>query len=272
VVAAPVEQVPSLDGFNGVVIGGALYANLWPLKARRFVNRHVSALRRVPVWLFSSGPLDDSADRTDIPPTRQVAVLAERIGARGHVTFGGRLERTATGFPASAMAKSHSGDWRNSERIRAWAAMLATELPTAAPGIPIEHAARSLRRLIAHGVFGWALCAVTMAVLLSLVGLTAALIVHGLAAAAFFAAIAWNYFRARGAREPLPTAITWIAIVMLLDLVVVAGVIQRSVALFEGVIGTWVPIGLIFLVSWSTGVVLSMQSGGAEQTGTTVSR
>jgi menaquinone-dependent protoporphyrinogen oxidase len=83
VVAAPVEQVASLDGFSGVVIGGALYADLWPWKVRRFVSRHLAALRRVPVWLFSSGPLDDSADHADIPPTRQVAILAEQLGAKG---------------------------------------------------------------------------------------------------------------------------------------------------------------------------------------------
>jgi menaquinone-dependent protoporphyrinogen oxidase len=272
VVAAPAERVASLDGFSGVIIGGALYANLWPWKARRFVSRHLAALRRVPVWLFSSGPLDDSADHGEIPPPRQVAVLAERIGAKGHMTFGGRLERNATGFPASAMAKTSSGDWRNPERIRAWAATLAAELATAAPGTPIEHPARSLSRLVAHGAVGWALCAVTMAVLLSLMDLSAALILHGLAAPVIFIVIAWNYFRAPGARDPLPTALAWTAIVLLLDLVVVAGALQRSLALFQSVAGTWLPFALIGLASWSTGVVVSMMPGGARQAGPPVSR
>jgi menaquinone-dependent protoporphyrinogen oxidase len=44
VVAEPVERVRSLDDFGAVIIGGALYANLWPWKARRFVNRHPSGL------------------------------------------------------------------------------------------------------------------------------------------------------------------------------------------------------------------------------------
>jgi hypothetical protein len=156
------------------------------------------------------------------------------------------------------MAKKHSGDWRNPDRIRAWAATLASELPTATPGTPIEHPARSLSRLMVHGLAGWALCAGTMAVLLSLVNLTVALIVHGIAAPVFFTAIAWNYFRARGARDPLPTALAWTAIVMLLDLVVVAGAIQRSPAMFESVPGTWLPFLLIFLASWTTGAVMSM--------------
>jgi hypothetical protein len=173
------------------------------------------------------------------------------------VTFGGRLERIATGFPASAMAKTHSGDRRNPERIRTWAATIAAELATAAPGTPIDHPARSLSRLVAHGAAGWVLCAVTMMVLLSLVDLTPALIVHGFAAPGFFIVIAWNYFNAPGARDPLPTALAWTAIVMLLDLVVVAGAIQRSLALFQSVPGTWLPFALIGLASWSTGVVVS---------------
>jgi menaquinone-dependent protoporphyrinogen oxidase len=52
----------------------------------------------------------------------------ERIGARGHVTFGGRLSPDAKGFPASAMAKKNAGDWRDPKQVRAWAHQLASEL------------------------------------------------------------------------------------------------------------------------------------------------
>jgi len=143
VVARPAAQLQRLDTFDAVIVGGALYANRWPADVRRFVNRHVGQLRQVPVWFFSSGPLDDSTDRGDLPASPQVAVLAERVGAKGHVTFGGRLESNVKGFPASAMAKTLSGDWRNPDRIRAWVTDLANRLPEAMPGVPIEHAARS---------------------------------------------------------------------------------------------------------------------------------
>lgn len=43
-----------------------------------------------------------------------------RIGARGHVTFGGRLAADAKGFPASAMAKTRAGDRRDPEQVRHW--------------------------------------------------------------------------------------------------------------------------------------------------------
>jgi hypothetical protein len=39
------------------------------------------------VWFFSSGPLDDSAERQEIPPMESVRKLMARVGARGHCTF-----------------------------------------------------------------------------------------------------------------------------------------------------------------------------------------
>lgn len=255
---APAGEVAELEGFDAVVVGGALYANRWPASVRRFVSRHVRELRRRPVWFFSSGPLDDSAERADIPPTRQVSVLAERVGARQHVTFGGRLEPDVKGFPARAMAKTMSGDWRNPERIRAWANELADELPGAVPGVPLDHAARSTPRLVAHAFVGWALCGATMGLLVQVTTLGAALAVHAVAAPVFFGVIAWHYFRARGARDPLPTAAVWTAIVAVLDLVVVAGLWQGSLAMFGSIAGTWLPFALIFLATWAVGSLMSM--------------
>jgi menaquinone-dependent protoporphyrinogen oxidase len=118
--------------YDAVIVGGALYSGRWHRHARRFVKRHTNALRTRPVWLFSSGPLDDSASTTEIPPIPQVQQLINRIGARGHVTFGGRLLPDASGFPARAMAKTKAGDWRDPPRIRAWATAVAAELRGAA--------------------------------------------------------------------------------------------------------------------------------------------
>jgi hypothetical protein len=210
------------------------------------------------VWFFSSGPLDDSADQEDIPATTQVADLAERVGAKSHVTFGGRLESDAKGFPGSAMAKTKSGDWRNPDRIRAWAVELATEIPGAKPGQPIERPAHSITRLIGHGVVGWALCAAAVAVLLKLVSLTAALVIHAIVAPLFFTVVAWHYFRVRGTREASSTAVVWTAIVALIDLIVVAGVARQGFEMFKSLAGTWLPLGLIFTATWITGEAASM--------------
>ena len=126
--ARAVEDVTSIAGYDAAIVGGALYTMRWYRPARRFVKRNAGALRAMPVWLFSSGPLDASAAEKDIPPVRQVRALMDRIGARGHKTFGGRLSADAKGFPASAMAKKNAGDWRDTEQIRAWANEMADTL------------------------------------------------------------------------------------------------------------------------------------------------
>ena len=130
----PVGAVENPEQYEAVVVGGALYSLRWHRDARRFVKRHVPALRGRPTYLFSSGPLDDSASGREIPPVKGVADLMARIGARGHATFGGRLLSDAKGFPASAMAKKNAGDWRDREQVRAWAHRIASELRPALVG------------------------------------------------------------------------------------------------------------------------------------------
>ena len=124
----PVEEVGSVEPYDAVVVGGALYAGRWPSAGRRFVRRHARALRSRPVWCFSSGPLDESAHDHRIEPTRSVQRLMGKVGARGHVTFGGRLAEDATGFPAAAMSKEMAGDFRHPEDAEAWGAQVAVEL------------------------------------------------------------------------------------------------------------------------------------------------
>ncbi|MFT3774963.1 MAG: flavodoxin domain-containing protein [Minicystis sp.] len=117
----PAREVRDVRAYDAVIVGGALYANRWHADARRFVLRHAAALRARPVWFFSSGPLDDSADHQGLPPTPPVQQLMDFVGASGHATFGGRLAPDAHGFVAASMAKTHAGDFRNMARIDAWA-------------------------------------------------------------------------------------------------------------------------------------------------------
>jgi menaquinone-dependent protoporphyrinogen oxidase len=121
-------DVRDVDGYDAVVVGGALYAARWHRDSRRFVKRFRKQLRARPVFFLSSGPLDDSATEQEIPPTRQVRRLMERVGARVHHTFGGGRLPAAEGFPPAAMAKDHAGDWRDPEAERQWADHLAEEL------------------------------------------------------------------------------------------------------------------------------------------------
>ncbi len=74
------------------------------------------------MWLFSSGPLDRSADFDDIPMTPHVAEAVGDLPIRGHRTFGGRLLADAPEVAAGIIATHRTGDYRDFDAIRAWAA------------------------------------------------------------------------------------------------------------------------------------------------------
>ena len=115
------RDVEEVTSFDAVIIGGALYYFIsWHKDARAMIRRHRAALQQRPVWLFSSGPLDDTATEKEIPPIKSVLRTIERIGARGHVTFGGRLEEKNGSLPI--------GDWRDPQHVRQWAETIHADL------------------------------------------------------------------------------------------------------------------------------------------------
>lgn len=125
----PAGTVADIAPYDAVVVGGALYTGRWHKDARRFVRRHRKALADMPVWFFSSGPLDTSASERDIPAVPGVERAVNALDVNGHVTFGGRLEEGAKGRVARMILRSgKGGDFRDFDAIRAWAAQVAGEL------------------------------------------------------------------------------------------------------------------------------------------------
>lgn len=122
----PARGVGDLSEYDAVVVGGALYAFMWHKDSKWFVRRHRKELTEVPVWLFSSGPLDDSATEKEIPPVRFVRRTMERLGARGHTTFGGRL-------PPEYKGPLPVGDWRSEAHVDEWAGAIADDLSRKVP-------------------------------------------------------------------------------------------------------------------------------------------
>jgi menaquinone-dependent protoporphyrinogen oxidase len=121
-------QPAELRGIDLAVVGGALYFNRWHKAARSFARRREPALRTMPVWLFSSGPLDGSAASGDIAPVPQVQEIARHLEARGHLTFGGRLAADARGFGARSLARKSAGDYRDPGQVADWVRQIIHEL------------------------------------------------------------------------------------------------------------------------------------------------
>ncbi len=115
---------------------------------------------------------------------------------------------------------------------------------------------RYLARPALHALAGWALCGATMAALLATTTLTTALLLHAAAAPLIFAAVSVSYFRGSRASAPLPTAFAFAVFVAMLDLVIVACFVERSLAMFSSFTGSWLPLLLIFAATWTTGTLL----------------
>lgn len=147
------REPEGLEAYDAVVVGGALYLFRWPWRVYRFLAKHRDELERMPVWFFSSGPLDDSPKKELVPPVKSVARWGRRLQVRGHVTFGGRLSQDAKGLLAQNVVKSgHVGDFRDFDMVRAWAIDVATDLQAlpdrvVRPAPPVE-GRRWLRRAV----------------------------------------------------------------------------------------------------------------------------
>lgn len=126
-------DVTDLSGYDAVVVGGALYNGRWHPDAVGFVGRHRTHLRQLPVWFFSSGPLDDSARSGALAPVGQVTALARETEIRGHMTFGGYLERRPAGL-MGWFAWGPEGDFRDPAQVGEWVERIAEDLRRGRPG------------------------------------------------------------------------------------------------------------------------------------------
>ncbi len=139
------QDVASLNGYDAVVLGSAIYAGRWMDPARRFADRHAPALATIPVWLLTSGPIGDPPMPADEP--NETTSLATRLHARGHRSFAGCLDRTSLGLlerAVTAVLHAPDGDFRDWEAIRAWADQIVAELGgVTSPNYPIPTGAAS---------------------------------------------------------------------------------------------------------------------------------
>jgi hypothetical protein len=83
--------------------------------------------------------------------------------------------------------------------------------------------------------------------------LTAALVIHAVAAPMIFGLLAIQYYRKTRVLTPVSTATLFLGVVEGLDCFLVAMVILKSFDMFKSFTGTWLPLMLIFLSSYILG-------------------
>lgn len=123
------DEVKSLQGYDAVIAGSAVYTRHWMKPATTFVDRLKSELVDRPVWLFSSGPVGIPA----VPDTETVdtQVIAAAVHAREHRSFTGSLDRDHLNLAERVMVNlvhAPSGDFRDWDAVQEWTASIAQAL------------------------------------------------------------------------------------------------------------------------------------------------
>ena len=131
-------KVSSVESYDAVVLGSAVYIKRWRGDAKHFLRKHDKELSQRPFWVFSTGPVGDpkgEADPSWLEPPKIIEQVV-RLGAREHVVFGGRLPVDPRGPMEHAMVKNTPPEYRDRrdwEEIRAWAAGIVSEVHAPVP-------------------------------------------------------------------------------------------------------------------------------------------
>ena len=128
------RAVDSVRGYDGVVVGSAVYHEHWLLEARDMVLRTAIDRWDRPVWAFSSGPVGRPAR----PPEELLDVdeMLALTRCREHRVFPGRLDRSLLGLPERAVVtalRAPEGDFRDLPAATAWGAAVGASLAALSP-------------------------------------------------------------------------------------------------------------------------------------------
>ncbi len=127
-------EVHTVDPYDAVVLGSAVYMGRWLPAARELLDRAAADLERRPLWLFSSGPIDGGPPAAGPAANATTGALAEggplrhAAGAREHRVFTGRLERSRLTRWEKAVVgalRVPDSDGRDWGEVAAWAREIA---------------------------------------------------------------------------------------------------------------------------------------------------
>lgn len=121
------STVRDVAGYDGVVLGGAIYMGRWHSDARQLLERHRAALAALPVAVFGMGPKTLAEEDVEESRTQLAAALARvpEVEPVSLAIFGGVVDPAKLRFPFSRMPASDARDW---DAIRAWAEDVAAAL------------------------------------------------------------------------------------------------------------------------------------------------
>ena len=132
----PAPEVRSLERYQAVVLGTALYMFRFHKHARRFLARHRAALAERPVAIFALGPFNDEEKEWQgvrAQLDRELAKFPWLLPVAKEV-FGGKFDPAKLRFPYNlvpALKRLPASDIRDWKAIRSWAGEIVEKLQRA---------------------------------------------------------------------------------------------------------------------------------------------
>lgn len=115
--------------------------------------------------------------------------------------------------------------------------------------------------ILGFGVAVWTFCGALVGVGRQFMSMDMTLIVHAVGAPVGAAIASWFYFRNFYFTRPLATAAIFVGLSLVLDVLIVALLIEKSFDMFSSILGVWLPQALIFSATYSTGRFMTPEPG-----------
>ncbi len=110
--------------------------------------------------------------------------------------------------------------------------------------------------ILAHAIIGCLLCGMIMGIGRNITSIEDTLMIHAIGAPIIVLLLSIIYSRKFNYTSPIYTAIIFVGSVLLMDLLIVVPLIEKSFDMFKSMIGTWIPFCLIFILVYMTGLCL----------------
>src|SRR5262249_11686441 len=138
-VISPVQDVESVDGFDAFVLGSAIHAGTWLPEMISFLKNHLDKFGGKPVYFFITCIRVMEPDgHQHVMEYYMIPEILNRLHVRQKAAFAGKLnlqtvewdERwtLAARYDGSTWPNHFDGDYRNWDKIAAWANTIANDI------------------------------------------------------------------------------------------------------------------------------------------------
>jgi len=128
----PMQEITTLDNYDAVVLGAAIYNSKWHTNAHQFLAQHQEALMQRPLAIFALGPLSSSeaAKRNSRRQLDKELAKYPWLNPVALEIFAGKYDPTKPGL-GSFYRLLPTRDYRDWKAIRTWANALPAQLERA---------------------------------------------------------------------------------------------------------------------------------------------